>query len=114
MLVFAAQMRRSFHLIPEELQFLQLWYGDLQRLSDSPKARISRTLGRASDLFQKVGTEWVRRSTEVTIGLSHELRNQMKVSDRLKEFSKLPKLPADVHLLKMGLVQAVRISLVLR
>ena len=113
MLIFAPQMRRSLHFVSEELQFEQLWDSDLQCFAYSTKACVPGTLGRASDLLKKIGSERVGRSTKIAVWLSHELGNQVQVSDRLKEFRKLSKLPVDVHLLKMSLVQSFGIFFVL-
>jgi hypothetical protein len=76
---------RSSTRVTIQSKFLELRYGDLQRLRDSRQPRFERLFRRTGNLFEEVTSVRIAGASDRAIWVANELRNNMQISDRSEE-----------------------------
>src|SRR5262245_61684039 len=80
-LVQTLEVGNATTLIALQNKFLELRNSHLQHCCDSPKTCIERLLGCAGQLLKKIPAKWIPNLAYRSIGLSHQLRHEVKVAD---------------------------------
>ena len=101
------------NLVLNELELVQLGDCRLQRLADATKMSSTCPRRRPRHAEQEIGTVGVTVRIADALGFPHQMRNQVEITNGLKEFRDPAKLPVRVHLFKVRLGHALGVGLVL-
>ena len=90
-----------------------MWNRHAQRALDAAEPGGPGAFLGLGDLLQEIAAEGVVRPSDRTVGLAHELRDQVQVPDGAEERGQIAKRLIDVDLLQIGLGEPLRIRGVL-
>ena len=102
------QVSRS-PVVPLELECRQLRHGHAKSLGDFPQSRLECLVRNAGELLQEVPAVGIVHSADGAIGLPDQLRDKMQVAYRSESIHDRAKTLVLVHLLQIGLRQALRV-----
>jgi len=98
--------------IPPQLKFAQLRNGHPQGIPNASQSRFPSLLRCPSNLLEEVPAKRVVPMSNRAIRFADELRNDMEISYRSKEFCHRSEVLVNIDLLKGGLSKAFRVSLI--
>jgi len=101
-------------VIPKKLNFRKLRNCDFQRFANTPEACITGPLRHFSDLFQKVAPVGITVASCTSIGLSHNLGDDVQVTNGIQKSGEFTKWLVHSDLLQMRLGQTFWIFFVFR
>jgi len=112
MFMFASQVWSSL-LIPVKFNLGKLRNCYRQGILDSLQPRFLGSFLCPRNLFKEIPSVWIVLPPNGPLRLSDELRNNMEIVNRGEEFSYVPKLPIDIHLLQISLGPSLRVCFVI-
>src|ERR1700735_433657 len=104
MFVPALQVIYASHILVQRKR-LKLRNGDLESVNDSAQTCPTSPLRRVGDLLDEIAAVRIARPADRPIGLTHKLRDDVRVTHGAQEISHEPKFAVCIDLLEKGLAQ---------